>query len=645
MIQNAGDYTNHSIGHEHAHAHAHAHDHAHRSAPRLNPYAILASEIAQQPMDDWMAELEIRSRALGLYECLFPYSSSKENSRNQKKGSDEDELANRIASAEQEPEEALEGVGFSIGSILHRNRLVSLTKEEQTFLGQLAHSLIDPFRDDKDAYTYFDNESTNSQGPDYGRLTYTTVELAEVLDVTPERAEAIRTVLASRLLPIGLGWRSRYEYHCFLATYLFNCDTSAFNAEEKEGYLTFRLKQQIEERLGEESASLWKLLEQFTRYQLDRYHNLGIEPRTPRSASRLAKLLACTVPMAHHLIELHRQLPHTPLEDMILFETYKRTRRNSSSAAGTPEARLVWSERDGRYYCQWVSRMSDRIASLQNPGTQAHMKALGVLSQLNIEEQMSGEEVQTQAMQLDPSLDKDSVSEVTDRYLASMGYSDLVNETSEIEVSIQGRGAKKTKTAKLLKSIKRLNALHAIYNSLMESFEFKPQLIEYVANYQQDFLDDGRPETLKPLTKAQVVRALGFESSGGNGNKQTLSQKERGKMNTGRRLERYMKCLWIELPDGHPIALESLIPGCSGVQDTAKTPISSVAVKEYLRKIVNNESAEAPYSDQKLVKLLYERFGVCIARKTVAKYREAIDIPNSQRRRIIQMINNENATG
>jgi RNA polymerase sigma-54 factor len=64
---------------------------------------------------------------------------------------------------------------------------------------------------------------------------------------------------------------------------------------------------------------------------------------------------------------------------------------------------------------------------------------------------------------------------------------------------------------------------------------------------------------------------------------------------------------------------------------------SSEAVRYRIRQLIDAESAAAVLSDDKIVEHL-KRDGIDIARRTVAKYREALRIPSSvQRRREKQM--------
>ena len=60
--------------------------------------------------------------------------------------------------------------------------------------------------------------------------------------------------------------------------------------------------------------------------------------------------------------------------------------------------------------------------------------------------------------------------------------------------------------------------------------------------------------------------------------------------------------------------------------------VSQQAVKDTLRQIVDGEDKDQPFSDDQLVEALGER-GVHIARRTVTKYRKALGIESSTRRK------------
>jgi len=59
---------------------------------------------------------------------------------------------------------------------------------------------------------------------------------------------------------------------------------------------------------------------------------------------------------------------------------------------------------------------------------------------------------------------------------------------------------------------------------------------------------------------------------------------------------------------------------------------SSVAIRALIKKLISVENTTKPLSDNKIAQLLSEQ-GIKVARRTVAKYREAMQIPPSNERK------------
>jgi RNA polymerase sigma-54 factor len=70
----------------------------------------------------------------------------------------------------------------------------------------------------------------------------------------------------------------------------------------------------------------------------------------------------------------------------------------------------------------------------------------------------------------------------------------------------------------------------------------------------------------------------------------------------------------------------------SGISSDHGEEVSSLTVKERIKKAVAEEDAAHPLSDAAIVQIL-GREGLRIARRTVAKYREELRIPSSNERR------------
>lgn len=67
----------------------------------------------------------------------------------------------------------------------------------------------------------------------------------------------------------------------------------------------------------------------------------------------------------------------------------------------------------------------------------------------------------------------------------------------------------------------------------------------------------------------------------------------------------------------------------------SENEISSSAAKQMIKNIIENENPQKPYSDQKICSLL-ENDGCLISRRTVAKYREELNIPSASYRKYIK---------
>ncbi|MBN1448572.1 MAG: RNA polymerase factor sigma-54 [Bacteroidetes bacterium] len=69
-----------------------------------------------------------------------------------------------------------------------------------------------------------------------------------------------------------------------------------------------------------------------------------------------------------------------------------------------------------------------------------------------------------------------------------------------------------------------------------------------------------------------------------------------------------------------------------GIPTDSGEEIANMEVKSIIKEIIDGENPKRPFSDQELTKILMER-GFNIARRTVAKYRESMDIPISRMRK------------
>jgi len=147
---------------------------------------------------------------------------------------------------------------------------------------------------------------------------------------------------------------------------------------------------------------------------------------------------------------------------------------------------------------------------------------------------------------------------------------------------------------------------------LMRSLEIRNDTMLRVARSiierQLAFLDSGE-ESMQPMILRDVAEAVQMHES-------TISRVTTGK--------------YLHTPRGvfeFRYFFSSQVPAEDG------SGVSSTAIRAKIRKLVAQESPERPLSDHQIAELLAAD-GIAVARRTVAKYREALGIPPSSERRM-----------
>ncbi len=157
----------------------------------------------------------------------------------------------------------------------------------------------------------------------------------------------------------------------------------------------------------------------------------------------------------------------------------------------------------------------------------------------------------------------------------------------------------------------RLRAAAWFVKSIEQRRQTILKICRSIVRFQRDFLDHG-VSRLRPLVLRDVAMDIGMHES-------TVSRATTGK--------------YMDTPQG---VLSFKYFFHSGLESGLGKSASSVAVKETIRKIVEQENPEKPLTDQQIVERL-EQDDVAIARRTVTKYRKALRIsPASKRRKMRQ---------
>ncbi len=148
---------------------------------------------------------------------------------------------------------------------------------------------------------------------------------------------------------------------------------------------------------------------------------------------------------------------------------------------------------------------------------------------------------------------------------------------------------------------------------LLKSVDQRQRTIVKVATsiitFQREFLDRGI-EHLRPLVLRDVANDIGMHES-------TVSRVVNNK--------------YMHTPQG---VYEMKYFFHSGISSSFGENVSSVTIKQRIKKIIEAEDVRRPLSDSKIMNIL-QKEGLDLARRTIAKYREELKIPTSNQRKVL----------
>jgi RNA polymerase sigma-54 factor len=153
----------------------------------------------------------------------------------------------------------------------------------------------------------------------------------------------------------------------------------------------------------------------------------------------------------------------------------------------------------------------------------------------------------------------------------------------------------------------RLESADFLIKSIFKRQRTIHKVMECILVHQQGFFDQG-VEKLKPLVLREIADEIGVHES-------TVSRVTTNK---------YVQC-------SHGI-FELKYFFNAGISRLHGEDVAAEAVRQKIKKLIADEDAQRPLSDQKIVGLLVSQ-NIKIARRTVAKYRESMGILQSSRRK------------
>jgi RNA polymerase sigma-54 factor len=154
---------------------------------------------------------------------------------------------------------------------------------------------------------------------------------------------------------------------------------------------------------------------------------------------------------------------------------------------------------------------------------------------------------------------------------------------------------------------RKINSAQWLIESIEQRRSTLTRVSQAIVDHQTRFLDDG-PEHIEPLKMQQIADKVGVHVT-------TVSRAVDDK--------------WIQTPRGI-FPLKRFFVGGTTSADGEEVAWDRVRIK--LQDIIDNEDKTKPLSDDAIVEEL-GKAGITVARRTVTKYRKAMNIPSSRGRR------------
>ncbi|WP_447635751.1 RNA polymerase factor sigma-54 [Flavobacterium microcysteis] len=131
-----------------------------------------------------------------------------------------------------------------------------------------------------------------------------------------------------------------------------------------------------------------------------------------------------------------------------------------------------------------------------------------------------------------------------------------------------------------------------------------------IMHYQQEYFLDGDETKLKPMILKDIADMIGLDIS-------TVSRVANSK--------------YVETPYGTKLIKEFF---SEAMKNDQGEDVSTLEIKKILQNVIEEEDKQKPLPDDQLADILKEK-GYPIARRTIAKYREQLDIPVARMRKKI----------
>ncbi len=187
----------------------------------------------------------------------------------------------------------------------------------------------------------------------------------------------------------------------------------------------------------------------------------------------------------------------------------------------------------------------------------------------------------------------------------SRRYKDMIRDM------VAPDGTVKEKDREAIQFVKsKIDSAKWFISAIKQRHDTLMRTMRTILDFQREYFTDGDKSKLRPMILKDIADRTGLDVS-------TIS--------------RVVNSKYIQTPFGI-ILLKSLFS--EGMQTSSGEEVSSYEIKKILQDCIDQEDKRRPLTDENLMDILNAK-GYCIARRTVAKYREMLDIPVARMRKQI----------
>ena len=182
-------------------------------------------------------------------------------------------------------------------------------------------------------------------------------------------------------------------------------------------------------------------------------------------------------------------------------------------------------------------------------------------------------------------------------------YMDMIREM------VGSDGTVREKDKEAIQFVKnKIDSAKWFISAIKQRHDTLMRTMQTILDYQQEYFKDGDKSKLRPMILKDIADRTGLDVS-------TIS--------------RVVNSKYVQTQFGI-ILLKSLFS--EAMQTASGGEVSSYEIKNILRSCIDDEDKRRPLTDETLMDILNDK-GYCIARRTVAKYREMLGIPVARLRK------------